>query len=129
MNITGKAVPVALIIAIAGISSPVAAQSADIPARGPIPFAAYDRDGNGLVSETEFNTVRGERRASRAAEGRPMRGVASAPSFSAFDSRNIKIPCKVVIHPDTFYLTCIRLMSAPHQSKTNNLCDLPGSET
>lgn len=62
------------------------ARPGDIPDRGPIPFAVYDKDGNGLISEQEFNTVRAERMATRAGEGRPMRGVANAPAFSDFDS-------------------------------------------
>lgn len=86
MSIIKNTIPVALIIAIASIASPIGAQPIDIPTRGPIPFEAYDRDGNGFVSEQEFNTVRGERMAAKAAEGRPMHGAASAPSFSAFDS-------------------------------------------
>lgn len=56
-----------------------------IPERGPIPFEAYDKDGNGQISEEEFNAVRGERMASSAAQGRPMRGAANAPAFSDFD--------------------------------------------
>ena len=88
MNIIKNAVPIGLIIAVASISSPIGAQSVDTPARGPIPFAALDKNGNGFVSENEFNTVRGQRMAARAAEGRPMRGVASAPSFSSFDTNS-----------------------------------------
>ena len=88
MNIIKKTIPVVLIITMASISSPIGAQSVDIPMRGPIPFAAHDTDGNGFVSEKEFNAVRGERMAARAAEGRPMRGAASVPSFSAFDTNN-----------------------------------------
>ncbi len=57
-----------------------------IPARGPIPFAAYDQDGNGRITEQEFNAAREARIASRQASGMPMRGMASAPPFAAFDS-------------------------------------------
>jgi Ca2+-binding EF-hand superfamily protein len=73
-------------LVFAGSIAPISAQSEEIPVRGPIPFAAFDKDGDGLISEEEFNTVRGERMAKRAAEGRPMRGAASAPSFSEFDT-------------------------------------------
>jgi len=61
-------------------------QATGLPQRGPIPFAAYDRDGNGAISELEFEQVRGERMRARASEGRPMRGMANPPSFSGFDS-------------------------------------------
>jgi len=88
MNIINKTIPVALIIAMTSISSPVGAQSVDIPMRGPMPFAAFDTDGNGFVSEKEFNAAHGQRMAARAAEGRSMRGAASAPSFSAFDTNS-----------------------------------------
>ncbi len=62
------------------------AHAGEIPARGPIPFATYDKDGNGLVSEDEFDVVRGARIAARAAEDRPMRGAVKPPSFTIFDA-------------------------------------------
>lgn len=86
MDMFKKSIHVGLLIAIAGGFSPISAQSEETPVRGPIPFTAFDKDGNGLISEEEFNTVRGERMATRAAEGRPMRGAASAPAFSEFDT-------------------------------------------
>ena len=62
-------------------------QSEEIPERGPIPFSAYDKDGNGVISEDEFYSVRQERMARRAGTGRPMRGAAgNAPMFTAFDT-------------------------------------------
>ena len=85
MNILKKTYTAGLLITFSGVLLPISAQSEEIPARGPIPFAAYDKDNNGLVSENEFYTVRGERMSTRAAEGKPMRGAASAPSFSEFD--------------------------------------------
>lgn len=86
MKILKNTYSVGFAIVFMGTLLPIGAQSAEIPARGPIPFAAYDKDSNGLISEEEFNTVRGERMSSRAAEGRPMRGAASAPLFSEFDT-------------------------------------------
>ncbi len=64
----------------------VAAQASEVPEWGPIPFAAYDSDGNGAISEQEFYTVRSQRMAARAAEGRPMVNAANAPQFSDFDT-------------------------------------------
>ena len=63
-----------------------AAQTTEIPDRGPIPFAAYDSDENGLVSMEEFYATRGERIVQRASEGRMMRNAADAPPFSNFDT-------------------------------------------
>ncbi|MCI2285336.1 EF-hand domain-containing protein [Colwellia sp. MSW7] len=48
--------------------------SAELPVSGPVPFANYDLDGNGSISEQEFTQVRSERMASKAAQGRPMKG-------------------------------------------------------
>lgn len=56
-----------------------------IPQRGPIPFDIYDIDANGYISQDEFNTRRGERMQSRAAQGYPMRNMASEPKFMQFD--------------------------------------------
>lgn len=61
-------------------------QAGELPARGPIPFATYDQNGDGLISEMEFNAIRAQRTANRAAESKPMRGMAVAPAFSDFDS-------------------------------------------
>jgi Ca2+-binding EF-hand superfamily protein len=74
------------IIAVAMILVPINTYSQVIPDRGPIPFAAYDKDNNGFISEQEFSSVRAERRSTSAADGRPMRGAASAPSFPEFDT-------------------------------------------
>jgi Ca2+-binding EF-hand superfamily protein len=59
--------------------------SAELPARGPIPFANYDRDGNGLISEQEFKQVRSERRLQKATQGLGMKRSETAPLFSTFD--------------------------------------------
>jgi len=80
LNYTGS------LIAFAIIFLPISAHSEATPDRGPIPFAAYDKDGNSLISDKEFSAVRAERMSTRAAQGRPMRGAASAPSFSEFDT-------------------------------------------
>lgn len=60
----------------------VGAQAQEVPLRGPIPFAVYDMDGDGRISELEFDKVRGARMEARAASGRP---TAWAPSFVIFD--------------------------------------------
>ena len=85
MKILNKTVPLGLIIAVASVISPLNAQSEELPARGPIPFSAFDQDGSGYITQDEFDTVRAQRMADKAADGRPMRGAADAPSFSEFD--------------------------------------------
>ena len=74
---------VAVIIAI--VSWPFVSH-ADSHRGGPPTFEDFDTDGDGFVSEEEFNTLRAERITARAAEGRQMKGVASAPAFSTIDS-------------------------------------------
>ena len=59
--------------------------SAELPMRGPIPFANYDSDGNGFITEQEFTQVQSERMATKVAQSRPMKGAGNAPSFDAFD--------------------------------------------
>lgn len=80
-----KTIPVGLIVAVAGALMPLSVQSEELPVRGPISFAAYDLDSSGFITEEEFNTTRVKRMEANAAQGRPMRGAASAPDFSAFD--------------------------------------------
>ncbi len=86
MNILKNTFSAGLLMACMSVFLPIHTQAEEIPARGPIPFAAFDADGNGLISEQEFHARRAQRMAAREAEGRPMRGAASAPSFAEFDT-------------------------------------------
>ena len=88
MNILENLHSVGLLLVLVVVISSISVQAEQVPTRGPIPFADYDRDSDGLISEEEFNTVRGERMAKRAAEGRQMRGAAGAPAFSEFDTNS-----------------------------------------
>lgn len=74
-----------LAMILAGIASASAAQQANFPLRGPMTFSVFDSDGNGVVTEQEFNQARAQRRATRAPLGRPMRGARNAPPFAYFD--------------------------------------------
>ena len=74
---------VAVIIAI--VAWPFVSH-ADSHRGGPPTFEDFDADGDGFVSEQEFNTLRSERIAARAAQGRQMKGMANAPAFSTLDS-------------------------------------------
>ena len=49
-------------------------------------YDEFDRNGDGRVSQSEFDAARAERRNQRAAQGYPMRGAAYAPSFSDIDA-------------------------------------------
>lgn len=51
-----------------------------------IPFADFDADKNGTVSEKEFNEAKNQNIAAKAKEGRKMRGLANAPTFSSIDT-------------------------------------------
>lgn len=86
MKLVQKVIP--LVFAFSASIVPITAQCNEIPIRGPIPFAAFDKDGDNLISKQEFYAARGERMAKRAAEGRPIRGAANALTFSQFDTNN-----------------------------------------
>lgn len=61
----------------------------EAPAMGPIPFASYDKDGNGAISEEEFNITRTERIQSKINNGMGQgMGMSNAPQFSDFDSND-----------------------------------------
>jgi len=49
-------------------------------------FVEFDLDGDGNLTETEFNQARAKRMAERAAQGYPMRNAGKAPPFSAIDT-------------------------------------------
>jgi hypothetical protein len=66
-------------------ASPLAVAQAPMGWRGPVAFPTLDRNGDGRVSADEFAAHRAERLAARAAEGRPLRNAAQAPSFALWD--------------------------------------------
>ncbi len=74
------------------LATSAAAQTAATPPPPPgrwggmATFAEFDLNGDGVITEQEFNEARGKRIAARAAEGRPMRGLAQAEDFKAMDS-------------------------------------------
>lgn len=49
-------------------------------------FADFDLNGDGSITEEEFNTARAERIARHAEEGRQMKHMANAPSFADIDT-------------------------------------------
>lgn len=75
-----------LIVAVFAVALiPMAAEAAH-HGKGPPTLAEFDTDGDGFLTEQEFNEGRAARHASMAEEGRPMRGMESAPSFADFDT-------------------------------------------
>lgn len=67
-----------LAAALAGTIFSLQAHAQSGPARGPMPFSAYDQNGDGSISAEEFAAARAQGKA----EGRPMR---NAPSFAELD--------------------------------------------
>ncbi len=55
-------------------------------ARGPMAMANCDVDGDGFVTEQEFNNTRAQRQEQMKASGRRGLGALSAPSFTAIDT-------------------------------------------
>jgi len=81
-----KSISIGLLGLVAGGFVAISAQGQQGSQRGHPSFDDFDLDGSGTVSKEEFYKVRGERMAAMAAEGRQMRGVASAPSFEDLDT-------------------------------------------
>jgi Ca2+-binding EF-hand superfamily protein len=73
-------------VVIAILALPFVAKAESSPTHSPPSFSEFDKDGDGFVSEDEFNSTRAERHAEMAAAGKPMKGMASAPTFSDLDS-------------------------------------------
>lgn len=73
-------------LACALIAIPLVGKAESHMRHGPPPFSAFDADGDGFVSEDEFNATRNAHHEQMAKEGRPMKGMASAPAFSDIDA-------------------------------------------
>jgi Ca2+-binding EF-hand superfamily protein len=73
-------------VIIAFAIAPLASKAEETQKRGPVPFTEFDADGDGFVSEEEFNKTRSEHMAKMAEAGRPMKGAASAPAFADMDT-------------------------------------------
>jgi hypothetical protein len=76
-----------LLVVIMVISS-ISVQAEEVPARGPIPFADFDLDGNGKIIESEFNEAHSKRISERAGEGRKMKNLGKSHSFSDIDTND-----------------------------------------
>ena len=79
-----KALTTAMIIGTFSLSTGLV-HAKKVSTRGPVSFAAYDADGNGTITEQEFNTIREQRQAAVKESGRTGQGMAGAPSFADVD--------------------------------------------
>jgi len=76
----------AVVVLFALALLPLAARAETPTPHHPPAFSDFDHDGDGFVSEEEFNSTRAARHEAMAKEGRPMKGMASAPSFADVDT-------------------------------------------
>ena len=67
-----------------GTAMALAATTTAVP--GPVPFSAWDSDGNGTIDQQEFNTMRQQRQEAMKASGRLGRNMAAAPTFAQIDT-------------------------------------------
>ncbi|KGY14138.1 hypothetical protein NM22_01375 [Vibrio tubiashii] len=49
-------------------------------------FSQFDLDGDGQITEAEFNQVRSERIAQRTEEGRTLKNINQSPMFASLDT-------------------------------------------
>ncbi|WP_168427328.1 hypothetical protein [Candidatus Colwellia aromaticivorans] len=78
-----KSIPLVLVFCMSVTS--VLSILSELPSSDPIPFANYDRDGNGLISRQEFIQVKNERIAAIVAQGLSMSDIGNSLSFVAID--------------------------------------------
>lgn len=86
MNGLKKGVSLVLLALATGGFMIVSVQAAEHGNHNPPAFSDIDLDGDGFISEDEFNTFRGQRMAAKVAEGKKMKGAASAPVFADIDT-------------------------------------------
>jgi Ca2+-binding EF-hand superfamily protein len=85
MGTAKKGVALGLLGLVAGGFMVISCLAGQGSSNGPPAFSDSDVDGNGFISEEEFNTFRAKRMSEKAAEGKQLRGAASAPAFADID--------------------------------------------
>lgn len=86
MNYLGQRMAMGSLTVLLGCLLALSAQAWEGHGQGPAAFTDFDVNGDGSISESEFNTVRGQHMAARAAEGGKMRCAAEAPAFADLDT-------------------------------------------
>ena len=86
MSILKNLYPVALLITLAVLISPVYVQAEKGKHRPA--FSEFDLDGDGKILENEFNEAHSKRISERAQEGRKMKNLGKSHSFSDIDTNN-----------------------------------------
>jgi hypothetical protein len=76
----------AISVLFALVLLPLAVRAESHMPHQPPPFSDFDQDADGFVSEEEFNAFRDARHKAMAEEGRPMKGMATAPAFGDIDT-------------------------------------------
>lgn len=75
---------IALVLAV--VVAPLAAKACPGGHDPQAVFAEFDSDGDGTLSQAEFDSGRAARHAKMAGEGRDMKGMEMAPAFADFDA-------------------------------------------
>lgn len=86
MHLLQKSIPVGLLAVLLAVLAPATALTEEMLLRVPMPYAVFDRDGNGFVTEEEFTAMRSERMAARMAKIRARCNASSARMFSWLDT-------------------------------------------
>ena len=86
MKFTKQSIGAGLLAVLLNGLAPAAALAEDMPPRGSMPYAAFDRDGNGFVSAAEFAAMRHERLEVRLAKLRARCDASIARMFSRLDT-------------------------------------------
>ena len=86
MSILKNLYPIALLITLAVLISPINVQAEKGKHRPT--FSEFDLDGDGEILESEFNEAHSKRISERAQEGYKMKNLGKSHSFSDIDTNN-----------------------------------------
>lgn len=86
MKNLNRGITAGLMIVLAGCIVISGAHAKEGSGHGPVPFSVFDMDENGFISEAEFYSVREQRMAAKASEGKKMRCAKYAPTFAELDT-------------------------------------------